>query len=144
MRMRILSILWLLLTFGLAGNAFAELAIVSAPDGIVTDLSRSQAERLYLGRTSTLPDNTPVKLIDLPPGPERDRFYLLLTGKNPVQTRAYWSRQVFTGRALPPRQASSVDEMREWVRSEPNAIGYLPTEAVDARVRILLLVEERE
>jgi hypothetical protein len=39
--------------------------------------------------------------VDLPNGQVRDEFYLKLTGKNPAQIQAYWSRLVFTGRALP-------------------------------------------
>ncbi|MCB1895884.1 MAG: hypothetical protein H6945_11995 [Zoogloeaceae bacterium] len=124
------------------GSAWAQLVIVSGKNGAITELSRAQAERLFLGRATTLADNTPVTLIDLPPGPDRDAFYFTLTGKNPVQTRAYWSRQVFTGRALPPRQASSIDELRRWLVDDGNAIGYLPQEHVDERLRILLPVAE--
>jgi len=139
--MRILRSLLLLLTLSLAhAGAWAQLVIVSGRTAAISELSRAQAERLYLGRTTTLPDNTAVTLIDLPPGPDRDRFYLEMIGKNPVQTRAYWSRQVFTGRALPPRQASSEDELRVWLNEDPHAIGYLRAEFVDASLRVLLQV----
>ncbi|MCB1907807.1 MAG: hypothetical protein KDH15_10580 [Rhodocyclaceae bacterium] len=132
----------LVLSLAVHGGAWAQLVIVSGKNGAITELSRSQAERLFLGRATTLPDNTPVTLIDLPPGPDRDTFYLKLTGKNPVQTRAYWSRQVFTGRALPPRQASSIEELRRWLVDDDNAIGYLPEEQVDNHLRILLGVTD--
>ena len=136
------ALLAIVLSLAFQGGAWAQLVIVSGKNGAVSELSRAQAERLFLGRATTLQDNTPVTLIDLPPGPERDRFYLVLTGKNPVQTRAYWSRQVFTGRALPPRQASSVEELRQWLSEDDNAIGYLPQEHVGERLRVLLQVSE--
>lgn len=141
MLVRILSCLCLAIVIGFgSSSAQADLAIVSAVNGSIFELTRAQAERLYLGRTSTLADNTPVTLLDLPPGAVRDSFYLRLTGKNPVQTRANWSRQVFTGRALPPREADSVEQLRTWLDQDPNAIGYLPFDAVDARTRILLRI----
>lgn len=138
-----LNLLLLALSLGPASlPAWAQLVIVTGRGGEIPALSRTQAERLFLGRTSTLADNTPVTLIDLPPGADRDRFYLELTGKNPVQTRAYWSRQVFTGRALPPRQAESVEQLREWLRGDPRSIGYIPATQVDDQLRILLRVSD--
>ncbi len=139
--MRFLPALLVLLTLTLSNApACAQLVIVSGRDSAIAELSRAQAERLYLGRTTTLPDNTVVTLIDLPPGADRDRFYFELIGKNPVQTRAYWSRQVFTGRALPPRQAASVDELRQWLSEDRHAIGYLRAELVGTDLRVLLQV----
>ena len=75
----------------------ADLVIVASPRSGAIELSREQAEKLYLGRTTTLADGTPVKLVDLPSGTTRDEFYLKLTNKNPSQILAYRSRLVFTG-----------------------------------------------
>lgn len=119
--------------------AQAELVVVAARSGPIAALSREEAEQLYLGRRTTLADGTPVGLVDLPAGTARDAFYQELTGKNPSQARAYWSRLVFTGRALPPREAATVAEARDWVATRPGTIGYLPAgSAADDRLRILL------
>jgi len=116
----------------------AEIHLVAARGGQIANLSLDDAERLFLGRRTTLANGTPVKLVDLPAGTVRDRLYLLLTGKNPIQTRAYWSRQVFTGRALPPREAESQQQARDWLAITPDAIGYLPADVIDDRLKILL------
>lgn len=116
----------------------AELVLVASGRSSASELSHERAENLYLGNTTTLADGTPVKLIDLPNGALRDDFYLKLTGKNPAQIRAYWSRQVFTGRALPPREASSIAEARQWLADTPNLIGYLERADVPTGTRILL------
>lgn len=118
--------------------AQTELVVVAARGGPLTELSREEAEQLYLGRRTTLADGTPVSLVDLPAGGARDNFYLELTGKNPSQTRAYWSRQVFTGRALPPREAATLTEARDWIATRPGTIGYLPAGNTDERLRVLL------
>ncbi|MBS0346955.1 MAG: hypothetical protein JSR69_10875 [Proteobacteria bacterium] len=116
----------------------AELVLVASVRSAGIELNHERAENLYLGHTTTLADGTPIKLIDLPNGVLRDDFYLKLTGKNPAQIRAYWSRQVFTGRALPPREAGSVAEARQWLTDIPNLIGYLERADVPAGARILL------
>lgn len=126
------------LTLGPGPARASEVELVTARTGPVTALARGEAEQLFLGRRTTLDDGTPVTLVDLPAGPVRDRLYLLLTGKNPIQTRAYWSRQVFTGRARPPREAVDTDQAREWIATTPGAIGYLPSGLADSRLRVLL------
>ena len=122
--------------------AFAQaetlIVVVAGEGSAISGLSREQAEQLYLGRASTLHGGTPVSLADLPPGPTRDRFYARLTGKNPSQIRAHWSRMVFTGRALPPREVADADQLRSLLATEPNLIGYLPAAAADDRLKILL------
>lgn len=45
---------------------------------------------------------------------------------------------VFTGRALPPQQAESVAQLRLWLASQPNLIGYMPAADADGRVKVLL------
>jgi len=118
--------------------AWADIALVTGRQSNIQDLSREEAAQLYLGHRATLANGQAAVLIDLPPGPVRDAFYLSLTGKNPAQIRAYWSRQVFTGRALPPRQASGMEEILRWLAEGRASLAYLPMEALDPRVRVLL------
>lgn len=129
--------------FALAHSAQADTLIVTARAGAIGTLDRQEAERLYLGRTAVLADGTPVALADLPPGNVRDNFYQALTGKNPLQIRTYWSRIVFTGRALPPKEAASAAQLRSWLVANPNMIGYLTDADVDDSLRVLVRIRER-
>lgn len=136
---------WLLLALTVlwpAGAKAEEIVVVTAARGGLTTLDRGTTEQLYLGRRSNLFDGQGVMLIDLPAGPVRDAFYQRLTRKNPSQIRAYWSRLVFTGRAQPPREASSVDEARRLVLESQGSIAYLPrTAANDPGLQILFILE---
>lgn len=129
------------LGFGVAADARGDIVLVAGRDGVIPDIGRDEAEQLFLGRLNALRDGTPVRLHDLPPGPIRDGFYRRMTGKNAVQTRAYWSRLVFTGRARPPREVSGPEELRAVLAADPNAIGYLPESDVSEELRILLRVD---
>lgn len=127
-----------LLLWPLAASANG-VALVSARTGGIAALDRETAAQLYLGRRTTLPDGRSVRLIDLPAGPERNVFYQQLTGKNPSQIRAYWSRLVFTGRAHPPHEALDADDAVRRVLADPDALAYLPVEAaVHPELKILL------
>ena len=115
-----------------------ELLIVTSTRSGNIELSREHAEKLFLGRSVTLADGTPITLVDLPIGSVRDDFYQKLTSKNPAQIRAYWSRLVFTGRALPPREADSVADAKQWLAETPNLIGYLDKADITSGMRVLL------
>ena len=115
--------------------------IVTAVDSTVETLSRDEAEQLYLGRRAATAARISL-LLDLPPGEVRDNFYQRLTNKNPGQIRAYWSRMVFTGRALPPKEAVDTSDARRLLLENPGAIGYLPARyARDPALRPLLSLE---
>lgn len=137
LRLATAALLWTALP-----SAAAEFVLVTAADNGLIELERETAEQLYLGRRTTAEDSRQVQLLDLPSGAARDRFYQLLTGKNASQIRAYWSRLVFTGRAVPPREADSAEGMRELLQQIPNTIGYLPIDAAaDSGLRVLLQVD---
>lgn len=123
-------------------EAMADIVLVTAADGPIVQISREEAEQLYLGRLSALRDGTPVRLLDLPAGETRDDFYLRLLGKNSIQTRAYWSRMVFTGRARPPREVADEAELRALMSRDPNLIGYLAEGARTSDLRVLLRLPE--
>ena len=118
------------------------LQIVTSASGPIRSISRAEAIRLFLGYSNRLDNNTAVTLIDMPSGQMRNVFYKRLTDKNPVQIRACWARQVFSGRIHPPLEADSLDEAREQLGRIPNAIGYLPARVDDQRLRVLLTLPE--
>ena len=136
--MRQLRALLLLSSLLFSCTATAEIIVVASNRSGPIELTREQAEKLYLGRSVTLGDGTPVSLVDLPNSSLRDEFYLKLTGKNPAQIQAYWSHLVFTGRALPPREATSLAEARQWLGGTPNLIGYIDRADLISGMRILL------
>lgn len=123
-------------------EAMADIVLVTAAHSPIVQISREEAEQLYLGRLSALRDGTPVRLLDLPAGEIRDTFYLRLLGKNSIQTRAYWSRMVFTGRARPPREVADEAELRALMSRDPNLIGYLAEGAQTSELRVLLRLPE--
>lgn len=124
--------------FFASGEAMADIVLVTAADGPIVQISREEAEQLFLGRLSALRDGTPVRLLDLPTGAIRDDFYLKLIGKNSIQTRAYWSRMVFTGRARPPREVADEAELRALMARDANLIGYVAESELTPDLRVLL------
>lgn len=55
----------------------------------------------------------------------------------PYQLRRAWDRLVFSGTGQAPQEVTSIDEMYRKIVSIPGAIGYLPDDRVDNRMRLV-------
>lgn len=96
-------------------------------------ISKDQIADLYLGRSGGL---TP---IDQTAGSAiYAQFYKLATGRDVAQVKAIWSRILFTGRGLPPKQLPDSAAVKQAVAANPNAVGYIEKSAVDASVKVVL------
>ena len=110
--------------------AAAELVVVTSPDSAVSSLSETEVRQYFLGENRSL-DGQRVQLLDLPAGhPAREAFYRELTGRSLDQMRSHWARQVFTGGGQPPREASSIHDMKTRAATR-GSLGYLPADEVD-------------
>jgi len=118
-----------------AGN----LVVIVNPASGIEHLTRSQTVDIFLGRNRKLPSGAVAIPIDLRAGaPERKDFYLLLVGKDLAQMSSYWARLVFSGQAAPPFPVADAGTALDLVATNPNAIAYLDSAAVDSRVRVVL------
>ena len=116
----------------------AEVAIIgnlAGPDSI----SGNQVRDLYLNRSQALPDGQKATPFELPEGnPVRAQFHDKVTGRNDAQLKAFWSKQVFTGRGQPPAEAAGAAAMKAQVSSTPGSIGYIDEAEVDSSVKVIL------
>lgn len=131
----------LLLALGLAlapPTPGAELVVIVHPESGVTSLTRAEVIHLFMGRQKRLPSGAAALTVDLG-GALQDKafFYAALVNKDLAEVNSYWARLVFSGQGSPPRQAESVQDMLEIVRSNKGAIGYIEADAVVPEVRVV-------
>ncbi|MCE9685361.1 MULTISPECIES: phosphate ABC transporter substrate-binding protein [Shewanella] len=127
------------LALGLSCISYANAAVVvignNAGPG---DMSKADAKKLFLGK-GALSNGAAALVFELDEGnPLRSQFHELVTGKSDAQLKAFWSKQVFTGKGNPPATVASAAAMKTAVASAPNAIGYLDEADVDASVKVIL------
>lgn len=116
------------------GAALAQVAVVASPKSSQSSLAADQLANLYLGKL-------PGQLLDLPDGnPTRELFYGKGVGKTTAQVKATWARLTFSGKATPPKEMASSAEVKKFVASNPDAIGYIEKSAVDSSVKVLMEV----
>ena len=125
------------LCLGCAG-AFAQVAVVVGAKSPVGTMTADQVSGIFLGKSSAFPSGGTAVLADLPDSsPTHDLFYTKVTGKNSAQVKAAWSRLVFSGKATPPKELASSADVKKFVASNPDAIGYIEKSAVDSSVKVV-------
>ena len=118
--------------------ALAEVAIIVNPAN-AGSATAEDVQRMFLGKSKSFPSGGDALAFNLKDGsPAREAFNSGVLGKNESQVKAYWSQLVFTGKGTPPKEAADEDEMKKWVASNPNAIGYIDASKVDGSVKVLL------
>jgi ABC-type phosphate transport system substrate-binding protein len=121
--------------------ASAELVVIVNPRNPATSMSADQVAQVFLGRTGSFPGGGAATPLDQKEGTAlRDEFYTKVADKNPGQVKAYWSKQMFSGKGSPPKEHGSSAEVKRAVAADPNAIGYVEKAAVDGTVKGVLSV----
>lgn len=107
--------------------------IVVVVNPAAAPISREEIADVYLARSSAW---TP---LDQPAGsPIYLEFYRRATGRDSAQIKAIWSRILFTGRGVPPKQLLDSSAVKKAVAANPHALGYIPKSAVDESVKVVL------
>jgi ABC-type phosphate transport system substrate-binding protein len=141
---RLRHALGLILGFALwlsAGASWASphLVIIANPASGIERLNRDEVAALYMGRVKKLPSGITALPIDQnATNPEKARFYRDLLNKDLTDINSYWARLIFSGQASPPRQADNTADVIDIVSTNKGAIGYIPRQAADRRIRIIL------
>lgn len=122
---------------GFSTLAAAEIAVIVHPDNGAS-LSKSEVERIFLGKMHAFPAGGTVTPFNLAEGTElRSSFDQNVVGKSSSQLKAYWSKQIFTGKGTPPEEVADAAAMKAKVSSDPSAIGYVDAAEVDGSVRVI-------
>jgi ABC-type phosphate transport system substrate-binding protein len=113
-------------------TASAGVVIIGNPSA--ADMSLADAKKVFLGK-----GDASIVVYELDEGSAiRSEFHNAVTGKSDTQLKAFWSKQVFTGKGNPPATVSSAAAMKSAVASNPSAVGYIDEADVDGSVKIIL------
>lgn len=93
----------------------------------VTALSTADVEAMFLKRNIRWDHGGEIVPVDMPEqSPVRNAFSQQIHHKATAAIEAYWQRQVFSGRGVPPVQRGTPGEVIGFVAGTPGAIGYVP------------------
>ena len=121
--------------------AHAALAIIVHPGNNMSGITADQAADIYLGKSGVFPNGQRVTPVDqVSSSPARQKFYKMVVKKDGSVLKVYWSKLLFTGKGQPPREIGDDADLKSWVASNPDAIGYVDGKFVDSTVKVLLII----
>ena len=137
MNMSIRKLICLAILCLFSSLASAEVAVIVNPANGDT-ISKEDIAKIYLAKTKTFPSGKTAIPIDRSEGSAiRVDFVSKVLGKDENQLKAYWSRLIFTGKGVPPKEVETDAQVKDIVSRNPDAIGFIDTGAVDGTVKVV-------
>ena len=122
-------------------SAQAEIVVIVHPGNAENQISIEAVRDIYLGRVTTLPGGAKAVAVDQKDGtPAKTEFQEKVIKMNAGQVKGHWSKLIFSGAGVPPSVIGGSNEVRNWVASNPNGIGYIDKKAADGSVKVLLTI----
>lgn len=135
--MKIYKLLTLMLGLILSSSALAEISVIVNP-GNGSTITTQDIPRMFLGKLKRFTNGQAVvALNNKASGGVQANFDKQVLKKSPAQIKAYWSKQLFTGKGKPPKTLGSDQEVLQFVASTPNAIGYVNAANVNDSVKVV-------
>ena len=130
-------IMVLALTILFSSLSFAEVVVIVHPDNSAS-ISAKNVQRIFLGKEKKFPDGKETLPVNQASGaPARDAFDNKILGRSSTQVSAYWSKLVFTGKGIPPKEVDNDQAVIDIVANNPNAIGYVDSSAATGAVKVV-------
>ena len=131
----IIILLGLLLLFPVLAQA--DTAVIVHRDNN-NPIDEAFIQKAFLGAVGRWPSRGNIVVVELPENsPETKNIYNRLLHRTPAAVRDIWAANYFTGKASPPKQGATDEEVRRLVAGNKNAIGYINAGAVDSSVKVV-------
>jgi len=132
---RLLTIVALTMLTGSAVADPTRLVVVVAKGSKLTNISRSDLKREFLGETPSDDDAVLVPFNAPPSTAERTGFDRRVLGMSADEVGRYWVDRKVRGQSGAPRSLPSSAHIAKVVAKFPRAIGYLPVSELTADVQ---------
>ena len=134
-----LALLLLLVAGPLAAQSGYQMVVNAAnPQSAIT---KSEVARLLLKKTKSWSNGLKVAPVDQAPSRSvRETFTRDVHNKPVSAIKAFWQKMIFSGRAIPPPEMASDNEVMTYVRNNSGGIGYVSADAtVGSGLKTLLV-----
>lgn len=119
-----------------AGAADSYVVVVNSGNPVAS-LDRRAVSALFLRRVSQWDGGALVLPVDGPNSPTREVFSKEVHGKKAAAVRSHWLQVIFAGRGVPPPEKASDQEVIDYVKAHPGAIGYVSSSVPITAVKVL-------
>ena len=126
----------------IANTVYADIVVIANISNSINELSAKEVRMIYLGKRSELPNGKTVTAYDQKDDAESRSFFTKEVLRKSISSlNSYWSRQMFSGKATPPKQIDgSAQSIINAVKNNPNAIAYIDAKYLTSDVKPLLTI----
>lgn len=133
----IILVLHLLASAVPATERAADYVLVVNRNNPVNSITGQEANLIFLGKKTVWPGGRTVTIVLQDGKRTHAAFVKGLLGRSPRQYTIYWKKALFTGTAIPPRSLKGDSDVKAFVASNRDAVGYISPDALDDSVRVL-------
>lgn len=120
-------------------SAFSEVVVIVHPSNSAA-VSAKNVQRIFLGKEKKFAGGAAVTPINqAASSAARSEFDTNIVGRSSTQVSAYWSKLVFTGKGVPPKEVANDAAVIAAVAADTSAIGYVDSSSVTGDVKALTL-----
>jgi ABC-type phosphate transport system substrate-binding protein len=134
------SIFWLCISTLCFTKSFA---VIVHPDNPTQTLTAKHLKMIFLGEKTTWSNGQPLKVAALKNGEVHKEFLRDMVKLSPMKFAIHWKQKIFTGSA-PGSHINffkSEDKVKEYVKVNPTAIGYISVNSVDDTIKEIKITE---
>ena len=92
----------------------------------MTSIDAGHLSKIFLKETMVWPDGSETVPVDMAPeSGVRKRFSKRVHERKVAAIKSYWQRQIFSGKAIPPVEFTSEEDLLFFVAATPGAVGYV-------------------
>lgn len=125
-----------------AKPALAQISIVTAKSAKLDSntVSKPALKEIYMGARLKWADGNKIHVVDQADTETGKQFYAAVIGKSVNEVRKQWAKLLLSGQASAPLKCPSDKMVKKMVTANPNAIGYIATNALDDTVKEILRI----
>lgn len=113
-------------------------SVIVHPTNTTTALTTDELSGVFLKKVTKWKDGRSIVPVDLrEDSPVRQSFSNAVHRRKVPAINSYWQQQIFSGRAVPPREMDSEEEIVRFVARSPGGIGYVSTKTPLKDVKVL-------
>jgi len=117
---------------------FSEIAVIVNPQNPVSAISSKDLKNIYKLKKTTWPTGKKIEAVNLKKKNSiRKKFSDIILKKNSSRMDKFYLKQALSGKGQPPRVLASSNDVKDFVRYNENAIGYIDIKDVDSSVKVL-------
>lgn len=108
-----------------------------------TTMNHTDLSRVFLKKVTVWKNGERILPVDLAPRSAiRERFSRTIHHRSVRAIQAFWQKQLYSGREVPPPELESDADVLSYLRRHPNAIGYVSaTTSLGSDLRRVVTVE---